>query len=123
MWECPNFFPLGDRHVLLISPIPLRKVLYLVGEYRDHRFTPERTGIVDDGGCYYAPQAMLDERGRRLLWGWLYRAVRNPMYIAVIATIVGRASDPGSHRTKRRTSGLTSARRPAPPSPSCTSTA
>ena len=32
MWECPNFFPLGDKHVLLISPIPLRKVLYLVGE-------------------------------------------------------------------------------------------
>lgn len=71
MWECPNFFPLGDKHVLLISPIPLRKVLYLVGEYRDHRFVPERTGIVDEGGCYYAPQVMLDERGRRLMWGWL----------------------------------------------------
>jgi beta-fructofuranosidase len=71
MWECPNFFPLGDKHVLLISPIPLRKVLYLVGEYRDHRFTPERTGIVDDGGCYYAPQVTLDQRGRRLMWGWL----------------------------------------------------
>jgi len=71
MWECPNFFPLGDKHVLLISPIPLRKVLYLVGEYRDHRFRPERTGIVDDGGCYYAPQVMLDERRRRLMWGWL----------------------------------------------------
>lgn len=71
MWECPNFFPLGDKHVLLISPIPLRKVLYLVGEYRDHRFVPERTGIVDDGGCYYAPQVLLDTRGRRLMWGWL----------------------------------------------------
>jgi len=71
MWECPNFFPLGDKHVLLISPIPLRKVLYLVGEYRDYRFRPERAGIVDDGGCYYAPQATLDERGRRLMWGWL----------------------------------------------------
>jgi beta-fructofuranosidase len=71
MWECPSFFPLGDKYVLLISPIPLRKVLYFVGDYRDHRFTPERTGVVDDGGCYYAPQAMLDERGRRLLWGWL----------------------------------------------------
>ena len=71
MWECPNFFALGDKHVLLISPIPLRKVLYLVGEYRDHHFRPERTGIVDDGGCYYAPQIMLDERGRHLMWGWL----------------------------------------------------
>jgi len=71
MWECPNFFPLGDKHVLLIAPIPLRKTLYLVGEYRDHRFTPEHTGIVDDGGCLYAPQVTLDEQGRRLMWGWL----------------------------------------------------
>jgi beta-fructofuranosidase len=71
MWECPNFFPLGGKHVLLISPIPLQKVLYLVGEYRDHRFSPERTGIVDDGGSYYAPQVTRDERGRWLMWGWL----------------------------------------------------
>jgi beta-fructofuranosidase len=71
MWECPNFFPLGGKHVLLISPIPLRKVLYLVGDYRDHRFTPERVGIVDDGGHYYAPQVMRDARGRWLMWGWL----------------------------------------------------
>ena len=71
MWECPNFFPLGDKYVLLISPIPLQKVLYMVGVYRDHRFVPERTGIVDDGGAYYAPQVTRDERGRWLMWGWL----------------------------------------------------
>ena len=71
MWECPNFFPLGGKHVLLISPIPLQKVLYMVGEYRDGRFTPERTGVLDDGGCYYAPQVMRDDRGRWLMWGWL----------------------------------------------------
>jgi beta-fructofuranosidase len=71
IWECPNFFPLGTKHVLLVSPIPLRKVLYLIGDYRDHRFAPERVAVVDDGGCYYAPQVMRDERGRRLMWGWL----------------------------------------------------
>ncbi|MDQ2998687.1 MAG: glycoside hydrolase family 32 protein, partial [Chloroflexota bacterium] len=54
IWECPDFFPLGDKHVLLISPIPLRKTLYLVGTYADHRFTPERTGVLDAGGHYYA---------------------------------------------------------------------
>ena len=43
IWECPDFFPLGDKHVLLISPIPLRKTLYMVGTYADHRFTPERS--------------------------------------------------------------------------------
>jgi beta-fructofuranosidase len=71
MWECPNFFPLGDKHVLLISPIPLGKVLYLVGTYADHRFTPEHVGVVDNGGHFYAPQVLLDRLGRRLMWGWL----------------------------------------------------
>jgi beta-fructofuranosidase len=73
MWECPNFFPLGDKHALIISPIPLRKVLYLIGTYADFTFTPERRhGVLDEGGCYYAPQVLLDDRGRRLIWGWLW---------------------------------------------------
>ena len=71
IWECPNFFPLANQYVLLISPIPLRKSLYLMGAYRDHRFTPEQTGVLDEGGCYYAPQTLLDAQGRRLIWGWL----------------------------------------------------
>ena len=71
LWECPNFFPIGGKHVLLVSSIPLNKVLCLVGDYRQHRFTPARTTILDDGGSFYAPQVMLDERGRRLMWGWL----------------------------------------------------
>jgi beta-fructofuranosidase len=72
IWECPDFFPLGDKHVLLISPIPLRKTIYLVGTYANDRFTPERVGVVDAGGHFYAPQSMCDTQGRRLLWGWLW---------------------------------------------------
>jgi len=72
MWECPNFFPLGDKHVLLISPIPLRKTLFLIGAYDGRLFTPETQGIIDNGGCFYAPQTMLDDTGRRLMWGWLW---------------------------------------------------
>ena len=70
-WECPNFFPLGDRHVLLISAEPYGKVLYFVGTYRDRRFTPESEGVLDAGGSLYAPQTFLDEKGRRVLIGWL----------------------------------------------------
>lgn len=75
MWECPNFFPLGDeQHVLLVSSVPLNKVLCLVGEYGGHRFTPQRTSVLYDGGSYYAPQVMIGEHGRRLMWGWLREA-------------------------------------------------
>ncbi len=71
MWECPDFFSLGDRHVLLVSPIPLKRTLYLVGRYQDHRFLPELQGEVDLGGSLYAPQTFRDERGRRIMFGWL----------------------------------------------------
>ncbi|MCD6291010.1 MAG: glycoside hydrolase family 32 protein [Anaerolineae bacterium] len=72
MWECPNLFPLDGKHVLLISPVPLRKTLYLIGTYAHHKFIPESYGTVDPGGHFYAPQTMLDDRGRRLMWGWLW---------------------------------------------------
>jgi beta-fructofuranosidase len=70
-WECPNFFPLGDRHVLLISAEPYRKVLYFIGRYENRRFTPESDGVLDAGGSLYAPQTFVDKDGRRTLIGWL----------------------------------------------------
>jgi beta-fructofuranosidase len=77
MWECPNFFPLGDKHVLIISPVPLGKALYFVGTYKDYRFSPETEGVVDWGGHYYAPQTMLDDQGRRIIFGWLWEGRSN----------------------------------------------
>jgi beta-fructofuranosidase len=82
IWECPDFFRLGDKHVLLISPIPLRKTLYLIGTYADHRFTSERAGILDAGGHYYAPQSMRDAQGRRLIWGWVWEGRDEPAQLA-----------------------------------------
>jgi beta-fructofuranosidase len=72
VWECPNFFPLGDRHVLIVSPIPLRKSIYFVGTYADGQFTPETDGVLDDGGHFYAPQTFLDAEGNRMMFGWLW---------------------------------------------------
>lgn len=68
MWECPDFFPLGDKYVLLIST--MGKVRWKVGAYSDHRFTAENEGVVD-WGSYYAAKTMLDAHGRRILWGWI----------------------------------------------------
>ena len=68
MWECPDFFPLGNKHVLLIST--MGKVRWKVGTYADQRFTPEKEGVVD-WGSYYAAKTMLDSKGDRILWGWI----------------------------------------------------
>ena len=71
MWECPDLFQLGERHVLMVSPIPLARTIYFTGEYRDQRFTPLYQDVVDDGGCFYAPQSFTDAHGRRIMFGWL----------------------------------------------------
>ena len=68
MWECPDFFPLGGKHVLLIST--MGKVRWKVGTYANQRFTPEKEGVVD-WGSYYAAKTMLDRDGTRILWGWI----------------------------------------------------
>lgn len=73
VWECPQLFPLGDRHVLLISVWADERTYYtawMAGTYRDLRFTPEHTAILDPG-CFYAPQTFEDEQGRRIMFGWL----------------------------------------------------
>ena len=90
MWECVNFFALGDRHVLLISvwddaePLlpgfeaksdPLYYSAYMVGTYKDYLFTPETMHLLDFGGkLFYAPQSFEDESGRRMMFGWIQEA-------------------------------------------------
>jgi beta-fructofuranosidase len=72
MWECPDFFHLGDKHVLVISPIPFGKAIYSVGVYDREKFIPTEWHTLDNGGAFYAPQSMLDAQNRRLMWGWLW---------------------------------------------------
>jgi len=79
MWECPDFFPIGNKHVLLIST--MGKVRWKVGTYSDQRFTPEKEGVVD-WGAYYAAKTMLDANGNRILWGWIPETRRDTDLIA-----------------------------------------
>ena len=71
MWECPNFFPLGAKHVLVVSPYD--SVRYAIGTYRDHHFSPESWHDLDLGGRrnFYAPNGLEDDQGRRIVWGWI----------------------------------------------------
>jgi beta-fructofuranosidase len=76
IWECPNFFKLGDRWVLIVSShsgTATASVLYFVGTYENYRFTPSYEGVLDYGHLY-APLSTVDERNRRILIGWLREA-------------------------------------------------
>ncbi|MCY3979630.1 MAG: glycoside hydrolase family 32 protein [Chloroflexi bacterium] len=72
-FECVNFFPLGERWVMLISSMfdgGGATVLALVGRYDNQRFFPE-SETVYDAGYGYAPLTHVDDQGRQLLWAWL----------------------------------------------------
>jgi len=70
--ECPNFFPLGDKWLLCVSPFA--QVIYAMGDFAEHRFRPETEWLPMDLGRredFYAPNSMLDPQGRRIQWGWV----------------------------------------------------
>lgn len=73
---CPDFFPLGDRHMLLMhTHRPYGQCQYYLGRYADGRFTPEIHGRMTwPGGQMCAPETLLDDRGRRIFWGWVREA-------------------------------------------------
>lgn len=81
VWECPEFFPLGDRHVLIYSTYG--KAFWQTGRFDAERlvFHPERQGILDHGS-FYAPKTQLDAHGNRILWGWIQEARSSAEYDA-----------------------------------------
>jgi beta-fructofuranosidase len=74
MWECPDLFPLGTKHILVFSPIGVerQKAVYLSGvlDYDKGIFTHTDWDEVDRGFNYYAPQSFTDSRDRRVIIGW-----------------------------------------------------
>lgn len=86
MWECPDYFSVEGNCFLSVSPQGLQR-----GEYENQnvyqsgymklgkKITDSHTRSVDEttfeewdkGFDFYAPQTFLDERGRRILIGWM----------------------------------------------------
>lgn len=83
MWECPDFFQLGDKHILMFSPQGIeanqydnRNIFqsgYMVGQWADDKsFNIEKDFVeMDHGHDFYAPQSFVAPDGRRIVFGWL----------------------------------------------------
>jgi len=67
MWECPDFFLLEGKPVLLVAG----GNRYLTGTYSNHRFEEASGGQIDYGSAAYAQKTMQDEKRRRIWWAWL----------------------------------------------------
>ena len=82
-WECPDLFELDGRDVLIMSPqrMPaqgddyhnLHSATYMIGrlDTEQGNFSYDRYEPVDCGFDFYAPQTTIDEKGRRIVMGWM----------------------------------------------------
>jgi len=82
MWECPNFFPLGEKYVLIVSDSPHGIVRYFSGRYVDHHLVVEHEGVLDAGGYLYAPQVLRDHCVRTILIGWVWEGLAKEARLA-----------------------------------------
>ncbi len=83
MWECPDFFVLDGKGVLLTSPQDMlpqgfeyhngNGTLCLIGAYDEQTdtFIEEHDQSIDYGIDFYAPQTVLTPDGRRIMIGWM----------------------------------------------------
>ncbi|WP_082693093.1 sucrose-6-phosphate hydrolase [Bacillus sp. FJAT-29814] len=83
MWECPDLFHVDGKDVLLVSPQGLQPMGhsyhnlfqsgYFIGELNYENGTSLHGDFVelDRGFDFYAPQTFVDDRGRRILYGWM----------------------------------------------------
>lgn len=83
MWECPDFFSLDGRQILIVSPQFMtsdgneihngNNSIYFTGDYDSESMEWKRDvpHMIDFGLDFYAPQTVLLEDGRRIMIGWL----------------------------------------------------
>lgn len=82
MWECPDFFEVDGKWLLMVSPQDMMPVgleygagngTLCVAGYLDENkhFVEEYTQSIDYGIDFYAPQTVLAPDGRRIMIGWM----------------------------------------------------
>lgn len=83
MWECPDFFELDGKWVLLLSPQDMlpegfeyhngNGTVCMIGEYDEHTgtFHEQENQAIDYGIDYYATQTLVTPDGRRIMIGWM----------------------------------------------------
>lgn len=83
MWECPDFFTLDGKGVLLTSPQDMlpegteffsgNGTLCIIGDWNaeTYDFTEENHQSIDYGMDFYAPQTVDAPDGRKIMIGWM----------------------------------------------------
>ena len=71
--SCANMFKIGDKWMLLCISHGLGCRYYL-GDFEDEKYLPEFHAMMSwNGNHFFAPESILAEDGRRVMWAWLLR--------------------------------------------------
>ncbi len=78
---CPSFLPLpsspdggkASKKYLLLFISHNRGCQYYIGDYCSDKFYPENHGRMSwKDNAYFAPEALIDGKGRQIMWSWIY---------------------------------------------------
>lgn len=84
MWECPDYFTLDGQDMLLMSPMRVPRIKHhfrninsavvMMGKvnWDSKTFEPTSFEELDHGHDFYAPQSLVDAKGRRIMIAWLH---------------------------------------------------
>ena len=81
MWECPDYFEMDEKKILLISPQDMmaqelkchsgNASIYITTGKDNETFIPQEMNVLDYGIDFYAPQTLLTSDGRRVMIAWM----------------------------------------------------
>lgn len=81
MWECPDYFELDGKNVLMASPQEMANdglefpkgngTIFVIGKEENGVLIKENLHTCDYGIDFYAPQTLLSKDGRRIMIAWM----------------------------------------------------
>ena len=89
IWECPDLFTIGDKDILIVSPIGyapdefrftnVNSSVWFIGkvDWQTGKFLPESVEEIDGGLDFYAAQTLIDDKNRRIMIAWQQMWGRN----------------------------------------------
>ncbi|HCE74403.1 MAG TPA: sucrose-6-phosphate hydrolase [Lachnospiraceae bacterium] len=104
MWECPDFFSLNGKQVVLVSLMAVQpdgvfhtghNTACMIGDYDKENcvFERETLNLLDCGIDFYAPQTMCAPDGRRIMIGWM-QSPTNAKFVPEHARFFGQMTVP-----------------------------
>lgn len=84
MWECPDYFEMNGNSYLILSPMKypkdglhfsnLNSSIIMKGtvDWAQKQFHVTSVQELDQGHDFYAPQTLIDDKGRRVMIAWMH---------------------------------------------------